>query len=110
MSVRVVRVEVKLPALGCVLAMELFRVVFDLGVSFHSHRAPFHLPPFRRENLFNTSETRTLPTEYHPSFFIPAKTQRFTHGQEINISTFRRGGTIKKIPKKLPISLKISET
>jgi len=65
---------------------------------------------FFRENLFNTSETRTLPTEYHPSFFIPAKTQRFTHSQENNISTFRRENTNKKIPKKLKISLKISET
>ena len=30
------------------------------------------------ENLFNASETRTLPTEYHPSFFMPAKTQHLT--------------------------------
>ena len=31
------------------------------------------------ENLFNTSETRTLPTEYHPGFFMPTKAQCLTH-------------------------------
>ena len=31
------------------------------------------------ENLFNTSETQTLPTEYHPGFFMPAKAQCLTH-------------------------------
>ena len=62
------------------------------------------------DTVFNTSETRTFPTEYHESFSIPAKTQRFTHSQENNISTFRRENTIIKIPKKLNISLKIRET
>jgi len=65
---------------------------------------PLPSPP--RENLFNASESRTLPTEYHPSFFIPAKTQHFTHSQGNISSTFGQENTITKISKKLNVFFK----
>jgi len=43
---------------------------------------------------------------YHPSFFIPAKTQPFTHSQGNISSTFGQENTITKIPKRLNVFLK----
>ena len=61
-----------------------------------------HIPCLcRGENLFNTSETRTLPTEYHPSFFIPAKTQPFTHSLKIKQKIFCLGKCLGRHPCKL---------
>jgi len=54
----------------------------------------------RKPTVFNTSETRTLPTEYHPSFFIPAKTQRFTYSLKIKQKIFCLGKCLGRHPCK----------
>jgi len=67
----------------------------------HSPGSPHPNTVSYRENLFNTSETRTLPTEYHPSFFIPAKTQRFTHSLKIKQKIVCLGKCLGRHPCKL---------